>query len=383
MKAIFWISFFFVFYTYAGYPLLLAFISSWRKRPVRKASIFPKVSVVIAAYNEHERVEKRILELFKQDYPENLLEVVLISDGSTDGTVAVARAVLSDSKLIIVELPERVGKAVAVNAGVAAAKGEIVVFADCRQSFSIDAVRKLVENFADPGVGAATGELHLYNPGDAGLQTEMGTYWRYEKMVRKLEGLIYSVVGATGAIYAIRKSLYQNLPAGTILDDVLTPMNIVCKGYRVVFDGEARAFDVVSEDVSQEWRRKVRTLAGNWQLLQLAPHLFSPLANPIWIFFLSHKIARLLVPGALVGILVTSLAAPDELYLFVGFAQILFYLMAVAAMVVPVMCKIKILKLINFFVVLNAAAVAGFWVWASGRCGDAWAQRSQMSEGAQ
>ena len=265
---------------------------------------------MLAAHNEAEHLKKRIENLLELQYPRPL-EIVVVSDGSTDGTAdALARF---DGRVSLTELP-RGGKPRALNAGVAASTGDIVVFADARQRFAPDAIAELVANFHDPDVGGVTGELILDceerpNPPDSTTIADgVGLYWKYQKWLRRRESGVWSTLGATGAIYALRRLLWRPLPPATLLDDVLAPMRVVLAGWRVVFEERARAFDRVSATGSAESRRKIRTLAGNYQLVGLEPRLLLPFANPVWIQYTSHKIARLLVPWALLAAFVASVA---------------------------------------------------------------------------
>ncbi len=315
MSEIFGVSFFFILYTYLGYPLYLWVLTKVARKNIAKAENFPTVSVVVAAHNEERNIAARLDNLILQDYPADKYEIIIVSDGSTDGTSQVVQSYQSVGVRLI-ELSESHGKAVALNFGVASATGEIIVFTDSRQQFKPGTVRELAANFSDSTVGCVSGELIFIEDVESQIRVEMGAYWKYEKMIRRMESSIGSVVGATGAIYAIRRDLYQPLPEGTILDDVLTPMRIVMQGYRTVFEKGAQAFDIVSKDTNQEWKRKVRTLAGNWQLLSLEPKLLSPLRNPLLFRFLSHKIFRLLVPVALVLILVSGVLSEGKVYLF-------------------------------------------------------------------
>jgi cellulose synthase/poly-beta-1,6-N-acetylglucosamine synthase-like glycosyltransferase len=314
MRTLFWISIAFIVYVYAGYPLLLA---AWarcvRRQPRRSAGLtrWPSISIVIAARNEGRRLADRIRNLVEIPYPAPR-EIIVVSDGSTDDTTDVVRSFGDAARLIA--LPPG-GKPQALNAGVAAATGEIIVFADARQRFSNDALIHLAENFADPRVGGVTGELVLdveraRNDGDEAstVGDGLGLYWKYEKWLRRNESRIWSTLGATGAIYALRRRLWQPLPPDTLLDDVLAPMRAVLAGSRIVFDERARAFDRASADASVESRRKVRTLAGNYQILAHEPRLLVPFVNPVWIQYLSHKVARLGVPWALAAALVASAA---------------------------------------------------------------------------
>jgi cellulose synthase/poly-beta-1,6-N-acetylglucosamine synthase-like glycosyltransferase len=331
MRTLFWISAAIVAYVYVGYPLLLAAWARLAQRRPRKAQAtvdWPSISIVLAARNEGRRLRGRIRNLLEIAYP-GTREIIVVSDGSTDDTASVVRSFGQSVSLI--ELPAG-GKPLALNAGVAAARGEIVVFADARQRFSSDALLHLVANFADPQVGGVTGQLVLdTEPSMASIaedaatrarrsnqpevpspQSEstvgdgVGLYWSYEKWLRRNESLVWSVLGATGAIYALRRSLWEPLPADTLLDDVLAPMRAVLAGSRIVFEERALAFDRAAIDATAESRRKVRTLAGNYQILAQEPKLLFPIANPVWIQYLSHKIGRLLIPWALAILFVTS-----------------------------------------------------------------------------
>ena len=310
MEVLFWISITLVAYVYAGYPLLLA---GWA-RVVRRVprtpaghTEWPAISIVLAARNEGRRLPDRLRNLLSIAYP-GPRELIIVSDGSTDDTARAVQAFGSAVRLI--ELPAG-GKPVALNAGVDAAQGEIVVFADARQQFSSDALLHLAAPFADPAVGAVTGELVLdaeVRVTDSTVGDGISLYWRYEKWLRRKESLVWSTLGATGAIYAMRRSLWRALPADTLLDDVLAPMRAVLAGARVVFEERARAYDRASANAAAESQRKVRTLAGNYQILAQEPRLLLPVVNPVWVQYVSHKIGRLLVPWALAGALVSSAA---------------------------------------------------------------------------
>jgi poly-beta-1,6-N-acetyl-D-glucosamine synthase len=371
MKLLFWSSLTFILYTYLGYPLLLWLQTRIAGKEIQKQPITPFVSVVMSALNEEGRIGARLDNLLAQRYPAEQLEIIVVSDGSTDRTGEIVRT-YADRNVRLLELPDRSGKAIAVNLGVSEARGEIIIFADARQRFEPDVISRLVANFSDASVGCASGELMFLENADSSIQAEMGAYWKYEKRIRKMESRSGSVVGATGAIYAMRRALYKPLPVGTLLDDVLTPLNVVMQGYRCIFDGSAVAYDAVSKDASQEWTRKVRTLAGNWQLLTLHPGLAVPILNPLWCRFMSHKIFRLLVPIALVVMLVSGLLVGRGIYQIATLAQLLFYSISLAGLLAPSARRVRLVNLVYFFVVMNAAALAGFWKWLTGQSGGSW-----------
>ena len=372
MALVFWLSVAAVAYVYAGYPALMAAWARLRPKTLRIADCGLRidcenartVTMVVAARNEAERLGARIDNLLDLDYPADKRQIVIVSDGSSDDTLHVLARY--QRFVDVVALPPG-GKAAALNAGVARAKGEIVVFADARQVFAADALRELVAPFGDPAVGGVTGELLLdaespcrrtgrdrrAHERRAGARAEapdrreddrrrtlrstiadgVGLYWKYEKQLRRLESTVGSTLGATGAIYAIRRQLFQPLPADTILDDVLTPMRVVLAGSRVVFNERARAFDRAAADADAEARRKIRTLAGNYQILRLEPRLLLPWRNPVWLQYVSHKLGRLVVPYALLALFSGSivLAAASGPLSFYGAAligQVVFYVLA-------------------------------------------------------
>jgi biofilm PGA synthesis N-glycosyltransferase PgaC len=365
METLFWLSVGLIAYVYVGYPIVLAICSCvWRTSvdeettPREPAEGWPGVSVIMAARNEAERLPGRIDNLLASDYPQDRIQIVVASDGSTDHTAEVLAPYAARVELIM--LPPR-GKAAALNAAVARARHPILVFADARQRFAPDAIARLVRHFTRLSVGAVSGELILdceradltvspYNGSDTGAAADVhagtpathiangstigdgiGAYWKYEKWLRRHEAVVGSTLGVTGAIYAMRRHLWQPLPDDTILDDVLGPMRIVLRGYRVIFDHTAHAFDRTAEDSTAETRRKVRTLAGNYQLLALEPRLLVPGVNPVWCQFVSHKLGRLLVPYALGAALVASvwLAPGSWFYATAAACQLAFYALAV------------------------------------------------------
>jgi len=343
METLFWVSAFVIGYVYAGYPLLLALWSAlpWlppsggrsaaSRLPSGSHGIdrrWPALSIIVAARNEAARLPARVANLLNIPYP-GPREVIVVSDGSTDGSVECLAAF---EGVRVLDLPAG-GKPLALNAGVAAATGEILVFADARQQFCEDALVALAAPFEDETVGGVTGELILdceTSDGGSTIGEGVGLYWTYEKWLRRKESAVWSTLGATGAIYALRRTVWQPLPAGTLLDDVLAPMRAVLSGYRIVFEERARAFDRASPDARVEARRKTRTLAGNYQILAQEPRLLLPIVNPVWLQYGSHKIGRLLVPWALIGVFLASAAlAPANVWFAAALiAQVAFYALA-------------------------------------------------------
>lgn len=361
----FWFSLLLIAYAYIGYPSVLMLLCKLRKKAISKHPISPTVSIIIAARNEEKNIVKRLSNLCDQDYSSNKIEIIIVSDNSVDGTNQLVQS-FGDSRITLIPLQQSSGKAFAVNTGVNAAQGEILVFADARQRFERNVVSELVANFADPEIGCVGGEMVFLDNIDSNVRIEMNAYWRYEKNIRKNESATGSVIGASGSIYAMRRRLYKQLPSGTILDDVLTPMNIVNQGYRVIFDSNAIAYDILSNNVQQEWRRKVRTLTGNWQLLGLAPWLIIPWWNKEWCRFVSHKFFRILVPFFLVLLFLLNLQLNGLFYQIFLYIQVICYSLGSCGHFFPSFRIYKVFSTPYFFMIMNIAALLGFFYWISG-----------------
>jgi cellulose synthase/poly-beta-1,6-N-acetylglucosamine synthase-like glycosyltransferase len=323
---VFWISFALLVYVYAGYPLVAWVRAHVFPRRRIRAPIEPSVSLVVVAYNEADRIVARIENLLALDYPADKLEILIGSDGSIDATAA--RAWLFEEAGVKVHaFRERRGKPAVINELVAEAAGEIVVLGDARQAFDPSALRALVSHFADPDVGAVSGELVLEGERDGSTASRgAGFYWRYEKFIRASESRASSTVGATGAIYAFRRELFEPVPADTILDDVLIPMRIARSGRAVLFEPAARAYDTVSATAQQEYVRKVRTIAGTFQLFAREPWLLSPARNPLWFETISHKGLRLALPALHASLLTANFALTEGwIFQLAMGAQLCFY----------------------------------------------------------
>lgn len=362
MKLLFWLCLALIGYTYFGYPVYLWLHSRLRERAIDRRPIQPSVSIIIAARNEEANLPAKIQNLSLTDYPGELLQIVIASDGSGDRTSEILRQ--HSSMIVPVILDQSNGKASALNEAVRRATGEVLVFQDARQSVEPNAVTELVSCLADPEVGAASGELLLASAHGA-TSDGLGVYWKLEKAIRKLESASGSVVGVTGAIYAIRKELYAEIPAGTILDDVFVPMRVVKAGKRVVFQPSAIARDTLFSQKGKEFSRKVRTLTGNYQLLSLEPWLLSP-RNPLLFRFISHKLLRLLVPLFLALMLVASAIANGGFYRLAFLLQILFYAAAALGAMKPSTKAFKPIAIAHTFVMLNMAAALAFYTFAAG-----------------
>lgn len=378
MTVLFLIAVFFCLYTYLVFPLLL----HWRARRRSLASDgltmagdtatddrATSVSIVVAAHNEARNLPGKIASLDALDYPNELLECIFVSDGSSDETVSLLTEACADRpRWQLHHYETAAGKPTALNLGVAQASGDIIVFMDARQSVAPPAIRALVARLSDPGIGAVSGELVLHD--DLGEEAvNVGLYWRYEKWIRDNESRLFSTTGATGALYAIRRSDYSRLPADTLLDDFDTPVTLLGKGKRTVLEPGAQIFDQAEADSTQEFRRKVRTLAGNFQSFARHPWLFDPRRNPVWWQFLSHKVCRLLVPYAMIVALLASFLGDTVFLRFMLICQLGFHGLGLLGFLGM---RNKITNVIKIFLQLNAAAVVGAWQSLLGRRAVRW-----------
>jgi biofilm PGA synthesis N-glycosyltransferase PgaC len=359
----FWAALAVLVYVYAGYPLIAYLRGTVRHKPVSRISSEPFVTVVVVAYNEAQRIERRIQNLLWLDYPHEKLEIIVASDGSEDDTAHRARA-FEKAGVRVWAFHCRRGKAAVLNDVVPSARGEIVVLADARQRFERDTIRALVADFGDANVGAVSGEL-VIRARAAERASTIGAgasfYWEYEKFIRRHESRANSTVGATGAVYAIRRELFERIPADTLLDDVLIPMRIISRGYRVVFEPEARAYDVPASSPRQEFVRKVRTIAGTFQLFARERWLFSPFRNGVWFETFSHKGLRLLMPLLHAVILAANIGLLSiEGYRWFFAAQVAFYASAASAHFVGERRTMLLMRVPYTMCLLVWATVVGF-----------------------
>jgi poly-beta-1,6-N-acetyl-D-glucosamine synthase len=342
----------FCLYTVIGYPLLLSFLAQ-KASPVKKVFLPRHVSVILPVRNGAGWIARKLECLLALEYPPELLDILVISDGSTDATENIAES-YAERGVRLLRIPAG-GKAAALNRGLGEARGEILFFTDVRQDLTRDSLRNLVACFQDPAVGAASGELVIVR-GQTAAETSVGLYWAYEKWIRIRQSRIDSVIGATGCIYAMRRELARPLPANTLNDDMYLPLVAFLRGYRVILDESAKAFDDPS-NLPSEFRRKVRTLAGVYQIVGFFPALLGP-RNRMWLHFLSHKLARLLLPWALLVLAATSLNLPDPWRLTVWGAQLTVYGLAALNPAIPEKSPLKRLTSpLCTFVVLMAASL--------------------------
>lgn len=372
MTVLFWFFLTLILYCYFGYPLLAAFTARRLRRLPRKGHYEPAVSIVLSVWNEEGVIEQKIENLLSLDYPPEKIEILIGSDGSTDRTNDIIKR-FGDPRIRLIESPARRGKAATLNVLAGEAKSEIIVFTDARQAFEEDAVKALAANFADPGIGCVSGELIFSKRGGATARG-INLYWNYEKWIRRAESGIHSMLGATGAIYAVRRKLFSAIPDDIVLDDVFVPFKIIQKGYRAVFDPSARAYDEAADSPGEEHRRKARTLFGNYQIFRMFPGMFNPLKSPIAIQLFSHKFLRVAAPFFMAVVFFVNWRLAGDVFYAVLFAfQIVFYGMAVAGGlarhqrrgILGVVSRICYIPYV--FCLLNFSALAGFLRFAGAK----------------
>lgn len=348
-------------YVYAGYPALIWLIARIRPRPVAQADVLPSMTIVIAAHNEEGVIAAKVANSLGLDYPAGRLEVLICSDGSTDRTEEIVRAV-DDPRLFLLALP-RAGKAAALNAGAARARGEILVLTDANVELAPDALRKLARGFADPGVGGVSGRKKAFVRHGADT-TEVGEnlYWRYDQWQKRQESAAGSIIAADGTLYALRRSLYVPIADPAQADDIAISARVVLQGKRLVFDPEAVAWEEAPAEGADEFRRKVRVTNHSLRAL-------FKLGLPLWTSglysfeLISHKLVRHLVPFFLVLLLLSSgwLAREARLFRFVIVLQLVFYALALAGALLRHRRSgsLKMFSVPYYFCLVNAAALLG------------------------
>lgn len=361
MEFLFWTLLLAVTWCYGGYPLYIMALARFFPRPIRPPvpTFFPSVTVIVAIRNERDMLRRRLTNLLAQEYPAERLDVIVVCNGSVDGSEEIAREIaLTEPRVRFLTSPAERGKSGAINLASAHTPADVIVFADARQTFAPDAVARLVEPFSDPDVGVVSGRNEIRRTELASVQG-VGMYWSLETKLRYAEARTGSVPGATGAIYGVRRSLFQEMPPNLILDDVYVPMRVAMLGSRVVMTPRALSFDVPALDQKAEYTRKRRTMVGNIQLLRVFPELLSPVHNPLFIRFVSHKILRLLTPFCFVALLFLSAILPGWIYQTFFAVELGLYLLGFLGLWV----NFAVLSVPAAFVLMHAAIFAAVWHW--------------------
>ena len=376
LPRIFWACFFLVAYTYVLYPALLVVASSiarlWRgSRTAAEIPPLPAVSMIIPAHNEELHLPAKLASLAALQYPKDRLEVLFVSDGSTDATNEILQRAAGGHITFLV-LPTRGGKSSALNQAVASARHDILIFSDAATLFAPDAVCKLVRHFADPRVGVVCGALQFEASAES-RQTE-GLYWRYESLLRLMESRIGVTLTASGAIYALRRACFRPLSADILVEDLVIPMTARRLGYRVLYDPEARGTDFAASTVAGEFARRVRIATGSFRAL--GGLLRGPL-DPVTAFaFVSHKLLRWTLPFLLIGMLVTSAALLEApLYRALFALQVLFYGWGLVGYLFRSHIQgIRFALIAYYLLAIHLAFLVGFVRYVSGRREVEWRQ---------
>jgi biofilm PGA synthesis N-glycosyltransferase PgaC len=357
--AVFTLSLAAILYVLAGYPLFLAWFANRRAKPITKDAELRTVSFVIAVRNGEKFLAAKLQSIFELNYPRELMQITVISDGSNDRTDEIARS-FSDRGVSFFRI-EPSGKSSAINFGISRATGEILILTDVRQTLDPDSVRNVIACFGDPTVGAVSGELAI-RAGFSREEADTGLYWKYEVFIRKQMSRIDSTFGTNGPFYAMRRSLAVPIPPDTLIDDVYLPLAAFFQGYRLILEDSAKAFDYPT-NLTSEFKRKVRTQAGLYQILQQYPQLLTS-ENRMRIHFLSGKFGRLAIPFFLILIALSTFGLPAPYRLIALAGQTLFYLLAILDLWIPQKSMLKRLTSpIRTFVVLMAAALLGIQVF--------------------
>lgn len=376
MTSLFWILLVLVVYVYAGYPLLLALVRTLggHRRVAIDEQVLPPVTLVVSAFNEAAVIGEKIENCLDLDYPKDMLQVIVVSDASDDGTDEVVNGYAARG-VDLLRMADRGGKTLGLNAAVAVARGEVVVFSDANAMYGRDVIQKLVRNFADPAVGAAVGESTYVDPEVESERSE-GLYWRYETAIKRLESSVGSVVGGDGAIYAVRKSLYIPMRADA-LSDFVNPLQVVQAGHRCVYEPAARSYERAADNFSKEFRRKVRIVNRAWRALWRMNALLNPSRYGFFAFELvSHKLLRWLVPTFLLGLLVANVAVLDAgpVYRLVLVGQIAFYLLALTGYALRRRASMPVLVSVPYyFCLVNIASAVGIFDAFRGKTYTVWA----------
>ena len=364
----FWLAAVLLFYVYAGYPSLLAMVNLFVRRRRSEPGYTPRISVLIAAYNEEQAIAHKLEQTLALEYPPELLEVMVLSDCSTDRTDEIVNA-FPDKRVRLMRMAERRGKTHAQNCGVKEARGDVIVFSDATAIYHPKALLYLAGNYQDASVGAVSGRYQYFDPGEQS-PTGLGSvaFWNYENLIKKLQSRISTITGCCGCIYSVRKAAYTELPAD-IISDLVQPLHAIKKGYRVLFEDRALAYEETTQSTGEEFAMRVRVVTRAMRGLLSVSDLLRPWKFPWPSFQLwSHKIMRWMVPLFLVGLFVSNLQLLDApLYRTTFALQLFFYAAALLNILVPLHRQWRPLGIPLFFCTLNAAALVSMVEICRGR----------------
>ena len=364
-EILFLFSLFIVTYIYIGYPLVLIWWNGVRtigqkEKLYGERKIYPEVSIIISAYNEEKYIEKKVRNTLELNYPKDKYEVLVVSDGSTDKTVEIAKSIEAEN-YVFIEQVERRGKTSALNIALKYIKGKIVVYTDANVFMEADALMNLIEAFHDEVVGAVSSMVEL-KALDTGEPLGESAYMKYERYLQKKESSIYSMIGTDGGLFAVRRNLVPLIPENIILDDFFIVSNVLNKKYKIVYQESAVAYEFVPASVTQEFRRKTRIAAGGFQVLKYLEYLKHPAEyRAIFFFFVSHKLLRWLTPFFMVLVFIENLFLIEITgYKILFFMQLLFYMLAITGYLYKRTRNNMIVYIPYYFVMMNIAFLFGF-----------------------
>ncbi|HEY9900292.1 MAG TPA: glycosyltransferase family 2 protein [Pantanalinema sp.] len=374
-----WVALAVTLYAYLGYGLVIWLIARLVRYPARLSTDLPTVSVVIAAYNEAPVIAERIRNALALDYPAERLEVLIVTDGCTDGTEEVVLA-QEDPRVRLIHRKERSGKVNALNAAIPQAMGEIVVGSDANCFFEADCLRLLVRHFGDPRVALVAGEKHIHQgPGTVSLGE--GLYWRYESWLKRLDSGVSTALGATGEVFALRRACFDPLPPDAIIEDFVLSMRLVMKGRRVAYEPAATASEDASATFNDEFKRKVRIVAGGWQSVVRLWPLVTPRYGLVAFQYVSHRVLRwMVVPFALpLALVANAVLAWHGALRWLFALQLVFYALAIAGYALQLRgIRWKGCYIPFYFTFLNVAALAGAWRYLRGRQPVTWEKARRL-----
>ncbi len=348
----FWLAAGVVIYTFGGYPILIALLGRWRRNPVKKSSNYPEITLLIPAYNEESIIAEKIDNSLQLHYPKERLGIVIVADGSDDGTRAIAERY---REITVYFEPQRRGKAAAINRITPLLSTDIVVFTDANSMLNPEALIEIAANFADPRVGGVAGEKRVSGGGE-------GLYWRYESFLKQGDSNLSSVMGASGELFAIRREAFQPVEEDSIIEDFVLSMRLVGDGWRVVYEANAIATELPSTSLQNDWQRRTRIAAGGFQSILRLPKLLDPRIGIVsWQYF-SHRVLRWLVTPILLPItfLLNALLLGDQHYRFLFLAQLVFYAASLLGFLLAKSGKsLGVLNAAFYFVFANLAAMVG------------------------
>lgn len=360
LQIVFWLSAAAVVYTYAGYPLLITFLARFIHRPIRRAPMTPRVTLIIPAYNEESVIAEKIENSLALDYPRDCLQMIVAADGSTDRTCEIVRA-FETRGIQLLHQPARGGKIAAINRSVPFATGENLVFSDANAMIEPQAIRALMASFADPQVACVGGAKRITSAASLQAQGE-GTYWRYEAYLKRLDSELNTAIGAVGEFFAVRRELFQPLDTDLIIEDFVMTMRLVAQGWRVVYEPAAITWEQATPSLRGEWQRRSRNAAGSFQAMIRLARLSTPLRGLTALQYVSHKVLRWLTPFFMIAAFGANLGLLDlTLYRAMFVIQLMFYGLAVLGFVfVQLHLQSWPLQLPFYFCFANAAGLAGF-----------------------